>query len=374
MLMHDLRCDPFEQPRGHSGVTPFERLLTSHPGRIRKMSQRKHTMPSRILLTHQFKNEEFASSERTDGIRRLAQFADLVDEPKVVTAEHAENTVASIASSSVYTDEFYEAAEDLRIIARWGVGFDKVNVAAANKHGVVITVTPVHLDTVAEYAIAQWMATMKRVYTLNRLSHGGDFSTIRTYEAQYTTLGLYGFGRIGQEVAKRALPLLGEHGRLLVYDIRPDIHEIANQYNAEAVDSPRTLFERCDTVSLHVAGDETIVNYELLCAMQPHASLINPSRGNLVDDESAHRAIEEERLYYYVVDDPVNGTRAIHKDHPRIICTNHNAGISVESTIRLDLKAIEQVTDTLQSRKPEFILNPEVLDHPRAREWFKEPK
>ena len=159
---------------------------------------------------------------------------------------------ASVASSSLYTDAFYEAASDLRIIARWGVGFDKVNVPAATRHGVLITVTPVHMDTVAEYTIAQWMATLKRVYTLNRLSHGGDFSIIRTYEAQGSTLGLYGCGRIGQEVAQRARPLLGDGGRLLIYDSRPDIGEIAARFGAEAVDSPRALFEQCEIGRAHV--------------------------------------------------------------------------------------------------------------------------
>ncbi len=328
-------------------------------------------MSAKILITAQFRNDEFASSERDQGMEHLAQYGELVEEKEVLNAADAEGVIASAASSSLYTDEFYAAASDLRIIARWGVGFDKVNVEAATRHGVLITVTPVHMDTVAEYTIAQWMATLKRVYTLNQLSHAGDFSIIRTYEAQGSTLGLYGCGRIGQEVAQRARPLLGEKGRLLIYDLRPDIKEIAAQYGAEAVDSPQALFEQSDAISLHVAGDDIIVDYDLLSAMQPHASLINPSRGNLVDDEAVNRAIKEDKLYYYVVDDPVNGPREIHKDHPRIICTNHNAGISVESTIRLDQKTIEQITDTLEHRKPDFILNEEVLEHPRVQEWLK---
>ncbi len=329
-------------------------------------------MASKILITAQFRNDEFASAEREKGMQQLAQYGDLVDEPEVLHATDAAGIVASVASSSLYTDEFYEAASDLRIVARWGVGFDKVNVEAATRHGVLITVTPVHMDTVAEYTIAQWLATLKRVYTLNRLSHAGDFSIIRTYEAQGSTLGLFGCGRIGQEVAQRARPLLGESGRLLIYDTRPDIKEIAARYGAEAVDSPRALFEQADTISLHVAGDDTIVDYDLLSAMRPHASLVNPSRGNLVDDEAVHRAIQEDKLYYYVVDDPVNGPRAIHKDHPRIICTNHNAGISVESTIRLDQKTIEQVTDVLEHRRPDFILNAAVLEHPRVKKWLNQ--
>lgn len=328
-------------------------------------------MTPKIMLTAQFRNEEFASTQRQRGLDELNRLGEFVDEPKVLGPEHAPGLVASIASSSLYTDEFYDAATDLRIVSRWGVGFDKVNVKKATDVGVIITVTPVHMDAVAEYTIAQWLATLKRVYTLNRLSHEGDFSIIRTYEAQHTTLGLYGCGRIGQEVAMRAQPLLGAKGRLLVYDVRPDIADIAARYGAEVVDSPDILFKECDTVSLHVAGDETIVNYNLLSQMQPHASLINPSRGNLVNDADVNRAINEEKLYYYVVDDPVNDTRAIHQGHPRIICTNHNAGISVESTMRLDAQSIKQVTDAIQGREPQHILNPEVLEHPRVKEWLK---
>lgn len=326
-------------------------------------------MPHKILLTSQFKNDEFASEERQKGLAYLSTLGQLVDEPETLGRDDAKGVIASIASSSYYSDEFYEAASDLRVVARWGVGFDQVNVPAATRNGVIITVTPVHMDAVAEYTVAQWMATLKRVYTLNHLSHQGDFSIIRTYEAQYTTLGLYGCGRIGQEVAQRVQALLGENGRLLMYDLRPDIEEIAEKYRAEVVSSPEELFERSDTVSLHVSGDATIVDYDLLCRMQPHASLINPSRGNLVNDDDVNRAINEDKLCYYVVDDPVNGPREIHKGNARIICTNHNAGITVESTKRLDAKGIEQVADAIQGRLPQHILNPEVLEHDRVKSW-----
>ena len=325
-------------------------------------------MRSKTLVARIFQNKEFESQARSQGLADLAKLTDVETyTQRDMTEEHAAGVVAVIADSALFHRSFYEAAKDLRIISRWGVGYDKVNVDIATELGVIITVSPVHMDTVAEYAIAQWMATLKRVYTLNRLSHDGDFSIIRTYDAQGSTLGLYGFGRIGQQMALRAKPLLGEHGRLLVYDVRPDIQELARQFGAEAVGSPLDLFRECDTVSLHVSGDETIVGYDELRAMQPHASLINPSRGNLVDDEAVHRAISEDRLCYYVVDDPVNGPRAIHKGHPRVICTNHNGGITVESTIRLDRQTFEQVTDAIQGRRPNHILNPEVLDHPRVR-------
>lgn len=330
-------------------------------------------MPSKILVTNNLKNPQFDSPQRREALAKLEHYADVVEiyNDLEFTAEHAKDVVAVLANSVLFTPDFYSAAKDLKIIARWGVGFDKVNVEVATEHGVVVTVSPVHMVAVAEYAITQWLATLKRVYTLNQNSHSGNFQTIRTFEAKDSTLGIWGLGRIGQTMAERARHLLGENGRLLVYDTRPDIAEVAAQYNAEVVDDPRVLFEESDTISLHLSGDETVVTYDLLCAMKPHASLINPSRGNLVDDEAVNRAIKEDRLYYYVVDDPVNGPREIHKDHPRIICTNHNAGITVESAILLDLCCVDQIIDTLEGRQPNYILNTKVLDSPRVQGFWK---
>ena len=324
----------------------------------------------RILISPSLENPDFVSDIRTNGIAALGRFGTTEFYPGDLTGAESPDVIGVVANSKPIHDAFYENNKDLRIIARWGVGFENVNQKKANEVGVIITTSPVHMDTVAEYTIAQWLATLKRTYTLNHLSHGGDFSLIRTFDIEGGSLGLLGFGRIGQEVAKRARPLLGSTGRLLVYDIRPDIHEVAAKYDAQVVDDPKALFEQCDTVSLHVAGDTTLVTYDLLCAMQPHASLINPSRGNLVDDQAVSRAIRENRLYYYVVDDPVNGPRAIHEGNPRVICTNHNGGMTVGSCTRLDGCTFKQVTDAIEGRRPEHILNPEVLDHPRVRAFL----
>lgn len=321
----------------------------------------------RIYISRQLQNPEFSSDARRAGIARLGELADVEELPAPLTPADAAGLVAVIADGTFFSDDFYAAADDLRVVARWGVGFDQVNLAGATRCGVPVTVTPVHMDTVAEYTIAQWMATMKRTYTFNRMAHAGDARVIRCYDVQGSCLGLYGFGRIGQEVARRAVPFLGNRGRLLVYDIRDDIAELAARFGAEAVTEPEELFRRCDTVCVHVSGADPVVGYEQLALMQPHASVINPSRGTLVDDAGAHRAVEEGKLFYYVVDDPVDGPRAIHKGHPRIICTNHNAGMTDASAVRLDHRTFGQVTDAMQGREPAHIINPDVLDHPRVR-------
>ena len=326
----------------------------------------------KVLIMAGMLDPRFNSESRQRALVRLGKSVEV--EPyrrKELTAADADRVIGVIADSALFTRAFYEAANVLRIVTRRGVGFDKVNVEIATEQGVVLCVAPVHMSTVAEYAVAQWLASLKRVYTLNRMSHRGQFELLKTYEAQGSTLGIYGLGRIGQQVALRARPLLGESGRLLVYDVRPDIRELAAKFEAEAVENPMRLFEECDTVSLHVSGDEMIVTYEQLCAMRPHATLINPSRGNLVDDAAVNRAIEEERLFYYIVDDPTNGPREIHRGHPRIICTNHNAGITVESVERLDTTTFDQIERVLRGERPPHILNEEVLAHPRVMGWLK---
>lgn len=325
----------------------------------------------RIYLGRQFRIPDFATEKRQNELFRLGSFAKLEDLPIDLNPADATGVVAIIADSTTFPDEFYAAADELRVVARWGVGFDQVNVSAATSNGVLVTIAPVHTDTVAEYAITQWLAIMKRTYTFNQMAHSGNEQLIRCYDVRGSSLGLYGFGRIGQEVAKRAIPLLGPDGRLIVYDIREDIHELAASFGAEVATRPEDLFTRCDTVSLHMSGTEPIVHYDQLSLMQPHASLINPSRGNLVDDAAALRAINEGKMFYYVVDDPLDGSRAVFRENPRIISTNHSAGITMESAARLDKKTFEQVTDAMHGRKPDYILNPEALHHSKVRSWIR---
>lgn len=326
----------------------------------------------KVLVMAGMLDPQFNSANRERALERLGRSAEIEPYRKQeLRAADADGVIGVIANSAIFTRDFYEMANELRIVTRRGVGFEKVNLEVATELGVVICVAPVHMSTVAEYAVAQWLASLKRVYTLNWMSHRGQFELLKTYEALGSTLGIYGLGRIGQEVALRARPLLGKNGRLLVYDVRSDIEELAAKFEAETVDHPMRLFEECDTISLHVSGAETVVTYEHLCAMQPHATLINPSRGNLVDDAAINRAIKENQLFYYIVDDPTDGPREIHRGHPRIICTNHNAGITKESVERLNTTTIDQIEKVLRGERPPHILNEEVLAHPRVTQWLK---
>ncbi len=221
-------------------------------------------------------------AKRQQAIGRLAEFADIDHYTGELTADQGHDVIGVIASSLLIHPEFYDAATDLRIIARYGVGFESVNLDKASESGVLVTTAAEHIDTVAEYAVAQWLATSKRVYTDEwRNAHAGEFALMGTREIRGSTLGIYGFGRIGQAVARLALPLLGTEGRLLVHDVRDDIEDLAVRFGAEAVGDPIDLFARSDCITLHLAGGETVIHDEHLQAMQPHASLVNAASGGV---------------------------------------------------------------------------------------------
>ena len=320
----------------------------------------------RFLIKSDFYRPDFDSQIRRDALAQLSRHGEVEPYDGELGAERGGGDVAAVIASSLWIHpEFYDASPELRLVARYGVGFEKVHIDLCTRRGILVTCAPEHMQTVAEYTIAQWLATLKRLYTLNRNAHGGDPGLMVTYEAAGTTLGLYGFGRIGQAVAERARPLLGPEGTLLVYDVRPDIADLAARHGAEAVGDPLELFRRSDAVSLHLAGDRPVVTWEELRRMQPHAALLNPSRGNLVVDADVKRALDAGHLFYYVIDDPVRDGREIHRDHPRVIATNHNAGITAQSTARLDRRTVNQVIDVLEGRVPPHLLNPEALSHPR---------
>ncbi len=322
----------------------------------------------RFLIKSDFLRPDFDSEIRREALAQLSRFGEAEPYGGELDAAQGGPDVAAVIASSLWIHPgFYDACPELRIVARYGVGFEKVHIDLCTQRGILVTVAPEHMQTVAEYTIAQWLATLKRLYTINRNAHAGDQDLMVTYEAAGTTLGLYGFGRIGQAVAERARPLLGPEGSLLVYDVRDDIGDLAAHHGVEAVGDPRELFRRSDAVSLHLAGDRPVVTFEELRRMQPHATLLNPSRGNLVVDADVRRALDAGHLFYYVIDDPVRDGREIHRDHPRVIATNHNAGITAQSTARLDRRTVTQVIDVLEGRVPPHLLNPEVLDHPRQR-------
>ena len=186
---------------------------------------------------------------------------------------------AAILGLDTVTEEVFAAAGRLRVISRYGVGVDAVDVAAATRHGVVVTITPgANSVAVAELAIALLMALARSIPYHDRVSKQGNWSRVQGMELSGATMGIVGLGRIGREVAQRAAAL---GMRVLACDPFVTTESLAGTPVAGC--SLEELLAASDAVSLHLPlTQETrdLIDPRALARMKPSAYLINTARGD----------------------------------------------------------------------------------------------
>ena len=201
---------------------------------------------------------------------------------------------ATVAWGERYPAGVIEALPDLRVIARMGVGFDKVDLKSASERGVVVTVTPnANHEAVAEHALAFIMSLAKLIVTGNKRMREGEWPSGPGKPLRGTTLGIVGLGRIGRSLAVRAVAM---RMRVIATELYPD-REFVAEHGIELVDLD-TLLGSSDYVSLHCPlNDETrgFINKTTLESMNPNGVLINTARGGLVVEDDLHDALKSGR-------------------------------------------------------------------------------
>jgi glyoxylate reductase len=196
---------------------------------------------------------------------------------------------------------FLDRCPELRVVANFAVGFNNVDLDAATARGVLVTNTPgVLTDTTADFAWALLMAAARRVAEADRFVREGRFDAwgprmLLGHDVHGRTLGVVGFGRIGQAVARRA----GGFGmEVLFYDPYPVDPAVAREL--AATECPLDdLFSRADFISLHVplvAETTHLIDDRALGRMKKNAILVNTSRGPVVDEKALVRALESRTL------------------------------------------------------------------------------
>jgi D-3-phosphoglycerate dehydrogenase len=264
------------------------------------------------------------------------------------------------------TARVIEALKRCRIIARYGIGVDNVDLAAASKAGILVTNVPDYcIDEVSDHALALLLALARRIAAADGAVKAGAWDVvahagIRRLRGQ--TLGLLGFGKVGRALASKVQSL---GMKVLAYDpyLQP---ELITRNGAEAISLDRLLAE-ADAISIHVPlSPETrkLIGQRELARMKPAAFLINTSRGGIVDEEALAVALKEGRLGGAALD--VLSVEPPPPDHPlrqapNIILTPHLAFYSRESVIELQTKAAEEVARALKGEHPRSPVNSEVL-------------
>jgi len=277
---------------------------------------------------------------------------------------------AVFASMDKFTAEVLSsaAASRLKLISRWGVGYDAIDVAAATRQGIVIAYTPGLLnDAVADYAFALLLAVARRVHEGYLSMRQGQWASGWGHDVSGKTLGLIGCGRIGQAMARRAA---GFNMKLLGYDLTPSP-------DAEAVGvkfvSMNELLAQSDYVSLHAAltaGSRGMIGEAQLRKMKPTSYLINTARGALVDEAALVRALSEGWLAGAAVDafvvEPLPADHPL-RSAPNLLLTPHQASFGRDTGERVSNVAAQAIVDASQGRRPQWIVNPEVYDSPALR-------
>lgn len=274
---------------------------------------------------------------------------------------------AVIASSETYTRAVIEQADTLKHIARWGVGFDQVDVPAATENGVIVTTTVGANDWgVADHAFALIFSLARRTVENDKLVRAGSWSRPPGRDIWRKTLGVVGLGRIGRGVAQRAS---GFEMKVLAYEPYPD-RAFCEKWGVELT-SLEDLLSRSDFVTLHAPGGEEnrhLMNAERIGLMKSTAFLVNTARGALIDEDALHAALVGGRLAGAGLDvreqEPPTDTRF--NDLPNVVLTAHVAGVTVETSAAMTAMAAESIVTASRDEQPAGLLNPEVWDHRRA--------
>lgn len=304
--------------------------------------------PAREVLSRIGAELVLASEPTADAILRVAAPAD-----------------ALLVTYAKITAEMIPKMPRCRIISRFGIGVDNVDLAAATKAGIVVTKVPDYcIDEVSDHAMALLLALARKIPFANARVHAGKWempAVVPIHRLRGTVLGLVGFGRIPQLVAPKAKSF---GMRVMAYDpyVAPDVFVRAG---VESVDFEH-LLRMSDYVSIHsplLPETRNLFNDEAFRQMKPSAFLVNTARGAIVDEAALARALDARQIAGAGLDvmtqEPPGGSPLFGRDN--VIVTPHTSFYSEESLVELQTKAAQEVVAVLQGNTPRNPVNPEVL-------------
>ncbi len=304
----------------------------------------------------------------------------LTPEYEIITVEDSDRTevlkacddsvIAIIARGAVMIDgEIMDKAPSLKLIARTGVGYDTVSIPDATARGIPVSYTPGAMTrSVAEHAMSLIFSAFKKLsYWQNSLKEDDWNARYRekSRDLERSTIGIVGYGRIGRQLRLLCSPL---EMKVLADDPYLDYSNYESD-NVTFTDLEGVL-KGSDVITLHVPlNEETtgLINRKNLKLIQPGTTLINTSRGRVIENlDILHEALEEGLLGAVGLDvypDEPPDTHHPIFSHPRAILTGHVAARSPLSQKRILLAMLKEVTAILDDKQPDpkNIVNPEVL-------------
>lgn len=277
---------------------------------------------------------------------------------------------AVLASVDRFTRPVLEssAAKNLKLISRWGVGYDSIDIPAATELGIVVAFVPGLLNNaVADYSFTLLCAVARRVGYGHEEMTRGNWKPSWGHDIYGKTLGIIGCGRIGQAVAKRAS---GFDMKILGYDPNPcaDGERLGIQYG-----SLERLLAESDFVSVHVSlTPETrgLIGEKQLAAMKRTAYLINTSRGPVVDEPALAKALESGQIAGAALD--VFAVEPLAADHifrntPNLLMSPHQSSWAHETGAAVSRASAQAIIDLAAGKRPQWVVDSAVYNSPNLR-------
>ncbi|MCP4377408.1 MAG: hypothetical protein GY794_14680 [bacterium] len=280
--------------------------------------------------------------------------------------EHLVGKHALIAGTEVIDENVLDCAPDLKIIARVGIGLDNIDFDEVNRRGIVLTYTPEAVSqAVAELTVANMLNLARSVINIHTALKAGQWSRIIGFEIKGKTIGLVGFGRVGQRVA-RIMQAFG--CRVLVNDLAPD-QEMAGRLGVELC-SKELLYRESDIISLHVPRTPLtlgLIGRDEIDMMKSTACLINTARGGIVDEAVLYDALKNGKIASAAVDvyetEPYSGPL---QELDNVILTAHSGSCSNEARYQMELSAAREIEQFVDRKEPICPVPPSVIKMERS--------
>lgn len=300
----------------------------------------------------------------SQALSRLEEFADeLVFNPtgRPLTEDEIipllEGCDGYVAGLDFITEKVLKSAKDLKIVSRYGAGYDRVDIKAAKEAGILVTNTPgVNAEAVGELAIALLLSVARRVPYLNASTREGGWVRSTGMELKGKTIGIMGLGAIGKVVARCAK---GFDMKVIAYD--PYI----NAAYCEANDIDNCTFdevlERADAISLHLPLLEStkhLIGKAAMEKMKPGCILLNTSRGGIIDEDAAYEALQSGKLGGMGLDafeqEPPKDSPLFAFDN--VVATPHTGAHTKEATQNMADTSVDNIIAILSGKDCPFLV------------------
>lgn len=271
---------------------------------------------------------------------------------------------AAIIGMDVYDEEVFSAAPKLKAVAKFGVGVDNIDGAAAARHGVYVINAPgQNSNSVAELALGMMICLLRGVAPLDRAVRLGQWPRLMGSNISGKTVGLVGFGSIAQLLAAK-LSALG--ASVLAYDVVPDKTAAASLgVHLCTLDE---ILSNSDIISLHVPALPStyhMINRSSIAKMKDGVCLVNTARGPLVDTDALVEALNSGKIAAAALDtyeqEPVPPDALLLRCN-NLITTPHIGGETYEAYYKLALSTAHDVDAVLAGRQPIFCTNRALLN------------